>query len=73
MVLLLVVFGFRKSVVSVPQNTVLGIVLHSNIIDCLSPQECLMLFGEVGLGHGSTLSLIVTMHSFLVPIGNKGA
>ena len=70
---ILIVLGAGEGVVGVPEDSVLGVILLEGFGHVASDEEILVLFGEVGFGHGSAFSLIFAMDSFLEPVGDEGA
>ena len=60
-------------IVCVSQDSVFCVVLVSCFGEGVSEEQILMLFGKMGFGDGSSFLLMISVNSFLVPIGNEGA
>lgn len=69
----LVVFGAGERVVGISKDSVLGIIFLEGFGDIAGDEEILVLFGEVGFGHGSAFSFVFAMDSLLEPVGDESA
>lgn len=59
--------------VSLAQHSVLGIIPSQGGWDVSTDEQILVLLGQVGLGHGTPLSLIFPVDALLKPVGNEGS
>ena len=69
----LIILCSGQLVVGVAKDSVLGVILFFDFGEGVGEKEVIMFLGEVGLSHGSSLFLVVSVDPFLVPVGDEGA
>lgn len=70
---ILIIFGFGEGVVGVSEHSVLGVILGKRGGYVSSNKKVIVFFREMSLGQCSSLSLVVSVHSFFKPVSNEGA